>query len=237
MSTRPDELPPTRSSDQAGNSLRTFVRSAWVLLAFQLAAAALALAVTGWAALKVRPLLEQRDRLAKEIVDFEKRVTELAEAEQALVKSVAKLRMELQGARASTPVLTEAIRAFHAKDYARAIVKYDEALELNPGDAYIHNLKSYSQFKAGDAHGAAETLSRALELNPTYDWGYFDLARYQCAAGSPQAALRTINGALEKRGEKIRDDLNFFLTQDGEFDRLCRNIRSELRGLAVSPRR
>ena len=106
----------------------------------------------------------------------------------------------MQGARASTPVLTDAIRAFHARDYARAIVKYDEALDLNPGDAYIHNLKSYSQYRAGDPGGAIVTLTRGLQLDPSYDWGYFDLARYQCAAGSPEAALETISRAEALRG-------------------------------------
>jgi tetratricopeptide (TPR) repeat protein len=145
------------------------------------------------------------------------------------------LRSELQGARAATPVLTEAINAYHQRQYAQAIVKYDEALRLNPGDAYIHNLKSYSQFKAGDATGAAQTLSRALQIDPTYDWGYFDLARYQCAAGAPRDALRTIADALEARGTPIRSAIGFFLSNDGEFSRLCRDIRADLRQLLASP--
>jgi tetratricopeptide (TPR) repeat protein len=183
----------------------------------------------------VRPLLVQREQLTKDIETAQKRVVELGTEEDALRKSVGALRQELQGARAATPVLTEAINSFHQRRYGEAIAKYDEALSLNPGDAYIHNLKSYSQFKAGDLTGAAQTMSRALQIDPTYEWGYFDLARYQCGAGAPDEALRTITRVLEVRGPSIRSRIDFFLTQDGEFNRLCREIRADLRKLAASP--
>ncbi len=218
--------------------LRSFVRNAWILLTFQLLAAAVAVVVTGWAALRVGPLLEERERLEQDIVQAEARVAELAIAEQetrervaVLAEQAAALRTELKGARDATPVLTEAIRAFHAKNYPLAIVRYNEALALDPGDPYIHNLKSYSQFKAGDFQGAADTLARALELNPGYDWGYFDLARYRCAAGAPREALRTLMDAVEARGDTIRSLADFFLTKDGEFRRHCADIREELRDL------
>jgi tetratricopeptide (TPR) repeat protein len=110
-------------------------------------------------------------------------------------------------------------------------LKYDEAIALNPGDAYIQNLKSYSQFKMRDFNGAAQTLARALQLDPAYDWGYFDLARYQCAAGSSEAALATLTKAADARGDSIRSSINFFLSQDGEFRRLCAPIRKSLEAL------
>jgi tetratricopeptide (TPR) repeat protein len=246
-------------SKPADHSIGIFVRNAWILLGFQLVAAAAALAVTAWAALQVRPLLAERERLemliieanarvqqlstegerlAKSIIEAEARVQQLsADEERAretvsmLEKRTAALRLELQGARDATPVLTAAIKAFHNKQYALAIVKYDEALKLNPGDPYIYNLKSYSQFKAGDLHGAIDTLSRALQMDPSYDWGYFDLARYQCAAGSPAAALSTITGALELRGQRIQSAIDFFLSKDGEFRKLCADIVGDLRKL------
>jgi len=223
----------------ASHGVRAFVRSAWILLAFQLAAAAAAVGVTGWAALQVQPLLAERDRLKKEIATDRALVSQLAADKAraraelaALEQRAAVLRKELQGARAATPVLSEAIRSFHAKNYADAIEKYDEAIALNPGDAYIQNLKSYSQFKTGDFIGASQTLARALQLNPDYEWGYFDLARYQCAAGSPQAALATLTEAARTRGDSIRSAVGFFLSKDGEFRRLCADIRDELEALA-----
>jgi tetratricopeptide (TPR) repeat protein len=161
-------------------------------------------------------------------------MTQLASAEERARKEVtdleqraAQLRDELQGARDSTPALAEAIRDDDAKDYARAIAKYNEAIKLDPGDATIQDLKSYSQFKAGDSKGAIDTISRDLELHPAYDRGYFDKARYQCAQRASDAAFQTIKDALEKRGDKVRSDLRNAL-KDGEFDRLCADIRGKL---------
>jgi Flp pilus assembly protein TadD len=223
----------------AEKSIRAFVRNAWVLLAFQLVAAAAALGVTAWATLEERPLLSERERLEKAIADSMVQLDDLRTQQDkardeiaALEKQAAVVRAELKGARDATPVLTEAINAFHRKDYARAIAKYDEALKLNPGDPYVYNLKSYSQFKAGDVAGAIDTLSRSLEMDPSYEWGYFDLARYQCAAGSPDAAVHTIKSALEARGKSIRRATAFFLAKDGEFRHLCAPVIAELRELA-----
>jgi Flp pilus assembly protein TadD len=222
----------------AEKSILAFVRNAWVLLAFQLVAAAVALCVTAWATLQVRPLLFERERLEKAIADNRVQLDDLRAKQDrardeivALERQAAVVRAELKGARDATPVLTEAINAFHRKDYAQAIVKYDEALRLNPGDPYVYNLKSYSQFKAGDVAGAIDTLSRALGMDPGYEWGYFDLARYQCAAGSPEAAVRSIKSALEARGESIRRATAFFLAKDGEFRRLCAPVIAELQQL------
>lgn len=220
-------------------SIRVFVRNAWVLLTFQLIAAAAALAVTAWATLEVRPLLSERERLEKAIADSRLQLDDLKARQDrarveiaALENQAAAARAELKGARDATPALTDAINAFHRKDYARAVAKYDEVLKLNPGDPYVYNLKSYSQFKVGDVAGAINTLSRSLQMDPSYEWGYFDLARYQCAEGSPEAAVRTIRSALEARGETIRRGTAFFLEKDGEFRRLCRPVIAELRDLA-----
>jgi tetratricopeptide (TPR) repeat protein len=219
----------------AAHSVGLFVRNAWTLLVFQLAAAAVALAVTVWAAFQVRPLLEERDRLASSIAKLSEDEKQAREAVSVLESRAADLRRDLQGARDATPVLTDAITAFHRKEYAGAIVKYDEASKLNPGDPYIYNLKSYSQFKAGDFNGAIDTLTWALQMNPAYEWGYFDLARYYCAAGKPQTALAAIKAALGLRGEGIRSGIEFFLSKDGEFRRLCADISGDLRKLAEAP--
>jgi tetratricopeptide (TPR) repeat protein len=229
------ELPPD-AHGEASHGVWSFVRSARILLAFQLVAAAAAVGVTGWAALKVRPLLAQRDSLQKEIAADTSRARELTAEVARLDQRAQALRDELQGARAATPLLSQAINAFHAKKYADAIAKYDAAIALNPGDAYMQNLKSYSQFKLGDFSGAAQTMARALQLDPTYDWGYFDLARYQCAGGAPQAALNTLRDAVQRRGNSIRDAATFFLTQDGEFRRLCAGIRTDIAALAEGGR-
>ena len=227
------------TSVPSSHSIRTFVRSAWALLAVQLVAAAGAVAVTAWAAIQVRPLLAERERLTADIASARTRMAALDEEESRARVRIAELQARtteltnsLEGARKATPILTTAINAFHRGEYSVAVRHYDEALRFNPGDPYIYNLKSYSQFKGGDLAGAASTLARGLELDPTYDWGYFDLARYQCAAGSPQAALSTIKQALNVRGEPVRAGIKFFSANDGEFRRLCGPILKDLTALA-----
>lgn len=131
--------------------------------------------------------------------------------------------------------------------YARALATYNSALEVDPLNVYIINLKSYSQFKSGGFAEAIETMKFGLEKDPTYTHGYFDLARYQCAAENPAAALQTITDALSKAFDKsddplfpkntksdVQSKLQYFLTQDGEFSRLCRSILGDLRALRTS---
>jgi tetratricopeptide (TPR) repeat protein len=217
-------------------SNRQFVKSAWVLLLFQLAAAAIAVGATAWASFKVRPLVVEKERLEQEVehrrdqaaalkTQYDKATTEY----ESLGKQLQLLREQLTSARKSTPALTDAINAFHRRQYPRAIEKYDDALRLNPGDAYIYNLKSYSQFKSGDAPGAIGTMSKSLELDPSYAWGYFDLARFQCAAGTPIDATRTLKDAAVKQGESVKRLASLFLQQDGEFRRLCASALPEMR--------
>lgn len=217
-----------------------FVQSAWALLLFQLTAAAMALGVTAWATFRVRPLLAEKERLE---VDVQARQSQLRELKDGEAKARADyadaerqlgvIRSELEGARKATPELIKGINAFHRKQYGQAIMHYDEALRLNPGDAYIYNLKSYSQFKAGDLAGASATMSNSLEVDPTYDWGYFDLARYQCASGAAIAAVETLRAAVAKRGRPVKRLAPTFLTTDEEFRRLCAAVLPQMRALMV----
>ncbi|MEW8523993.1 MAG: hypothetical protein AB2552_13165 [Candidatus Thiodiazotropha endolucinida] len=220
------------------NINQRFVRSAWTLLFFQLTAAAVAVAVTAWATFRVQPLLAEKERLEVEVKERQEQVAllksaqEKAETEYAEAKNqLNHVRSELKGAREATPALIEGIHAFHRKRYQLAITHYNEALRLNPGDAYIYNLKSYSQFKAGDLTGAISTMSRSLEMDPTYDWGYFDLARYQCAFGAGTDAVTTLRAALEMRQPFIKRLAPVFLSEDGEFQRLCAEVLNEMRSL------
>jgi tetratricopeptide (TPR) repeat protein len=222
--------------NQEANS--RFVRSAWVLLLFQLAAAAVALSVTAWATFRVQPLLAKKERLETVVRAAQTRLRELdgratkAQTDLAGVqRQLEGVRSELEGAREATPALIEAINAFHRRQYGLAITRYDEALRLNPGDPYIYNLKSYSQFKAGNLAGAVATMAKSLELEPTYDWGYFDLARYQCASGAGPAAVETLRAAIAKRGSSVKALARVFLVEDGEFRRVCASVLPQMRAL------
>lgn len=215
-----------------------FVRTAWTLLVFQLAAAGVAVGVTAWATFQVRPLLVEKQRLEIDVQERQQQLAELRRAQEKAQTEYAEtmqkldvVKVQLKGAREATPVLIEGINAFHRKQYRVAITRYDEALRLNPGDAYIYNLKSYSQFKTGDLTGAIATMSQSLEIEPTYDWGYFDLARYQCASGAGADALATLRAALSKRRLSVKRLAPIFLTEDGEFRRLYARVLPQMRAL------
>lgn len=208
-----------------------FVRSAWVLLLFQLGAAALAVGVTGWATFRVRPLIAEKERLELDVAQLTS-AKDTAQAEFAQVKhELDGVRAELKGAREATPALIEGVNAFHRKQYRLAIARYDEALRLDPGDAYIYNLKSYSQFRVGDVSGAITTMSKSLAVDPTYDWGYFDRARYQCASGAGPDAVETLRAALATRPVSVRALAPVFLSEDGEFRRLCADVLPQMQAL------
>jgi hypothetical protein len=101
-----------------------FVRSAWVLLLFQLAAAVVAVGVTAWATLRVRPLLAEKERLEVDVEERQKHVGELRRAQEKAQNEYSEakhqldaVRAELKGARDATPALIEGINAFHRKQY------------------------------------------------------------------------------------------------------------------------
>lgn len=155
--------------------------------------------------------------------------------------------------RASRDIVRNAIKSFHGDDFAAAIRSYQRALQVDPRNPYILNLKSYAEFKIGKTDDAIETLRRSLTIDPVYVWGYFDLMRYQCAAGDYAAALKTLDDALanatdgpidplfpkNRRSDLLtgKTGLKFFLIDandgegDGEFQRLCRPLLPKLNSL------
>ncbi len=190
--------------------LKSFVRSAWALVLFQVFAAALAVAVTAWAAFQVRPLLSERDRLADEIAVLEQASAELSTAN-------ARLQTRLASAREASRFVSFAIEQYHNRRYVDAVRYYDEALRLDPENAYVLDLKSYSQYRAGDLEGAVASINAALRYEPGFIYGYSDLARYACAARQYEGAVdayararrRSANEALVLFGRLLREDAQF----------------------------
>ncbi len=112
-----------------------------------------------------------------------------------------------------------AIRAFHRRDYETALALYDQVLLRNPENAYVLNLKAYSLFKTERIPDAIKVQKESTRVDPAYAWGFFDLARFQCAARDFGAARQSMQRALE-----LRSDLRAIMEGDGEFRRLCAPI-------------
>jgi tetratricopeptide (TPR) repeat protein len=150
-------------------------------------------------------------------------VSSLAEEAARLQKQNADLRQdaenmrrEIGGLREALTASRHAIEAFHQRDYAAAVSFYDQALRADPNNAYLLNLKAYSLFKLKRVGEAIEVQRQSLRAGPQYAWGYFDLARFQCAAGSFNEARRSRDTALQ-----IQPGLKATMERDGEFRRLC----------------
>ncbi len=154
--------------------------------------------------------------LQAEISSSAKEAARLQEQDTNLRKDVESMRREIAGVREALAASRYAIEAFHQRDYSTAVSLYDQALRADPNNAYLLNLKAYSLFKLKRVSEAIEVQRQSLQADPEYGWGYFDLARFQCAVGSFDEARRSIDSALEKR-----PTLRAIMAKDGEFQRLC----------------
>lgn len=127
------------------------------------------------------------------------------------------------GAREAVRFVQNGINLFHVGRYAQAVRAYDSALELDPANPYVVNLKGYSLLRAGDTEESVRALREAVEIDPDYAWGYFDLARALCAAERFDEARRATQEAL-----RLRPGLRAQMSQDGEFRRLCEPILDDV---------
>jgi tetratricopeptide (TPR) repeat protein len=195
------------SADQSATG--RFVRSAWVIILLQLAAAALAFAVTAWAAFHVQPLLEQSARLERDI-------KQQTEALSKLKRENEEVSAQLARSRETTEYVTMGINAFHARSYKSAVGYYDRAIALDDQNPYVFDLKGYALFRGGDWEGAITALKRAIELKADYMFGYLDLAKAQCGGGLyPDAA------ATFAAGMAVNPNLKSLFSIDGELRRVC----------------
>jgi tetratricopeptide (TPR) repeat protein len=184
-----------------------------------MALGALVVAVALWVSYsQLRALQADVNSLTSEAARLEKQNADVRQDAE-------RMRGEIAGLREALAASRYAIEAFHQRDYSTAVSFYDQALRADPNNAYLLNLKAYSLFKLNRVSEAIEVQRQSLRADPEYAWGYFDLARFQCAAGrvdeARQAsffdeARRSIANALEKR-----PGLRAIMAKDGEFQKLC----------------
>jgi tetratricopeptide (TPR) repeat protein len=144
---------------------------------------------------------------------------QLVSQNQKLRTETAQLRQELGGAREALAASRSAIAAFHQRDYDRAVRLYDQAIKADSGNAYLLNLRAYALFKQGRLADALAGQELSMRADSGYAWGYFDLARFECAAERLQDARRSIDKALA-----LRPGLRTVMADDSEFQRLCARV-------------
>jgi tetratricopeptide (TPR) repeat protein len=155
-------------------------------------------------------------KLNTEVTALELRAGQIKSEREAASNQLQKLQLEVSSLRQALSASRDAIAAFHSRDYEEAVRLYELALSADPGNVYIMNLKAYSLFKLGRVQEAITFQATALQKDNTYAWGYFDLARFQCAAGDKVSAGKSIALAIAKES-RFRE----LAQQDGEFRRLC----------------
>lgn len=157
--------------------------------------------------------------LQTEVSSLEAEATHLQKQNADFRQAAKGMRHEIAGLREALAASRYAIEAFHLGDYSTAASLYDQALQADPRNAYLLNLKAYALFKLRRISDAIEVQEEGLEVDPDYAWGYFDLARFHCAAGSFDEARRSLARALE-----ARSNLGAIMEEDGEFGALCAPI-------------
>jgi tetratricopeptide (TPR) repeat protein len=154
-----------------------------------------------------------------EVTRLEVTAGDLRSQRVALDAEVEASRAQVSALREALAASRDAIAAFHARDYATAVELYDRALAADPGSAYLENLRAYALFKQGKIQEAVQSQAKSLERDPEYAWGYFDLARFQCATGDRAAAAKSFALASQREAR-----FKALASQDGEFRRLCGDL-------------
>lgn len=180
----------------------------------------LVMAALVYAAFQLTALERARNAAQAELDELHKQVGLYQTQVAQLQDSVAKVTSDLARSRASLSSARAAITAFHQGRLDEAVALYDEALNSDPDNAYLLNLRAYALFHLGRLDEAIEGQRRSVAVDPGYAWGYFDLARFLCAS-SPEHLEEARQAA--QRAVALRPDMLTIMQSDGEFQRVCKS--------------
>ena len=97
---------------------------------------------------------------------------------------------------------------FSRRDFYAALVKYLEAVKLNPNNAYVYNSLgiAYSQLKYFEK--AAEAFSRSMKLNPKYPFPYNNMGSVLLAQSKLKKAEKYFKKAISIKGDEASFHFN-----------------------------
>ena len=108
-------------------------------------------------------------------------------------------KMELESARAQLSRVNAAgnqirrgVSQFYSKNYSAAIAAYDKAIELDPTNAVVFDLKGYCLLKTGDTQKAIDVLKQAIVIDRKYLWAHYDLALAYWTGGDTSSAVAEV---------------------------------------------
>jgi tetratricopeptide (TPR) repeat protein len=177
-----------------------------VLARIQLPIAILAIAVSIYVGIEIKPLLQQRQELKQDV--------------QQLKQDIQQNEARLKNLREVIGLVGDGRTDSFNEQYDQALKAFNKALDLDPQNAYILNLKGYALFKLGNFKDALNTFQSAVTVDPNYAWSYVDLALTYCAIGNYDEASKNFTKATE-----LDSNLNQQLRGNNEeFERICRPI-------------
>ncbi len=179
----------------------------------------LALLVLSFTGLLLHRWQQQVRKLKAEAAHYQAQ-NELA---QATIRELEQERQQLQRrfehSVNALPVVQEAIREHHKGHYDAAVNLYNKALQEDPENSYVLDLRGYTLIRAGKLQDAILSLEQSVAKDPRYARGYYNLTKAYCATGLQSNAKRAANQAVT-----LQPDMKQTMRADGEFHRYCNGV-------------
>lgn len=226
-------------------SLRAFVRGAWLVLTVQFLVALIVFTALGYGAVRLSNILGQLHSKQEELHTKQEQVAALNARIRAFEASMPFIRGGIVAFQDGLPFFDgrsdpEDNPALALSSFRIAVASYDQALKLDPENAYTLDLKSYAQYYVGLAarsadpgaaqasiEAAAGTMREGLRLDPQSLNGYFQLAIYLCQLDRFDEAVAAYDDAIARRGVEIV--VQEFSAREGEIVRRCEPLRQRFR--------
>jgi tetratricopeptide (TPR) repeat protein len=133
---------------------------------------------------------------------------QVAEAQKAL----SDMQEQSRKLREAFTYLQLGVKKFFGHDFNGALPYYEKAIEVNPTNPVLFDLKGYSLLRAGRTHDAVVALEHAIALDPGYVWGHYNLALAYWAEGEKDQAVAEVRKTIE-----INPSLRKQIREDGQF--------------------
>ncbi|XP_074640371.1 tetratricopeptide repeat protein 33-like [Tubulanus polymorphus] len=106
-------------------------------------------------------------------------------------------RIQLEDAAAKSHRLKqEGTTLADAERYWEAVKRWDAAIQLNPNDETLHEMKAQALLILHEVYPAVEAASKAIQLNPRWWIGYQTLGRVHLGIGEVRMAIKSFSKAV-----------------------------------------
>jgi len=169
-----------------------------------------AIALTFWSARQAYILKIK----ARESLSLDQKLQSSEKELSSLQNEIYKVRTQLKNTRGAIEFIGIGINSFQMKNYPDAIHAYDKAIELDPENPVVYNLKGYSLLRNGEFQKAVDSLKRSIEIDPTYIWGHYNLALAYWAVGDRSKAVAEVKMVIE-----LDPSFRYIIKMDGQFNK------------------